>query len=257
MDFPTGHDVLFAFDFDGVVCDSVHENAHTTWRAVAARWPDLAGAQPAPALMADFVRCRPAIETGYQNVPLMRALLAGVAPERILADFMAVVDEVKNSEGMDDPEFLQMFGSARDAWVAEDLEAWFGAQGFYPGMPEAVNIVADRAVIITTKQDRFAKELVARAGIRIAPERVYGLDRLGRDGKRGVLAAFRAANPGATIHFFEDRVATLEKLVQVEGLQLHLVDWGYNTEEQRARASASEHMDLLDRAALAALLEAA
>ena len=39
MDFPTGHEVVFAFDFDGVICDSVGENAITTWRAVRKRWP--------------------------------------------------------------------------------------------------------------------------------------------------------------------------------------------------------------------------
>lgn len=245
MDFPSGHNVFFAFDFDGVVCDSVHENARTTWGALCERWPDDAHGEPDPAFMAKFVRCRPAIEAGYQNVPLMRALLDGVEPETILSDFDNVVETVKIREGLTDPDVLAMFGSARDVWVKSDLESWFGEQGFYAGTPEAVNAVAERAIIITTKQYRFAVELVSRAGIQIAPERVYGLEQLGKQGKRGVLEAFMAHNPGAQMHFFEDRLATLKKLVQIENLHLHLVDWGYNTEAERAQASESAHMDLL------------
>ena len=68
-------------------------------------------------------------------------------------------------------------------------DGWLAAQGFYDGVPDAVNLVAPRAIIITTKQYRFAVELVRRAGIDIDASRVYGLEKLGNGGKRAVLGA--------------------------------------------------------------------
>ena len=46
---------------------------------------------------------------------------------------------------------------------------------------------------------------------------------------------------GSTLHFVEDRLATLRKVVQDGRLadwNLYLVDWGYNTPEERAQAAA-------------------
>ena len=42
MEMPGGHDVVFAFDFDGVICESVGENFITTWRALRAAGVDAA-----------------------------------------------------------------------------------------------------------------------------------------------------------------------------------------------------------------------
>jgi phosphoglycolate phosphatase-like HAD superfamily hydrolase len=254
MDFPTGHDVVFAFDFDGVVCDSVRENVLTTWRAVCKRWPDRASGSPSQALLDTFVSCRPVIETGYQNIPLLNMLLAGTSTEDIHANFDTLVPKFMTAEGLTNPELEAMFGAARDEWLAESEDDWLAAQGFYPGVPEAVNLVAERAVIITTKQYRFAVELVKLAGINISADRVYGLEKL-TNGKRGVLEDFLTANQGATAHFFEDRLATLNKMTDMPTLQRYLVDWGYNTPGERDAARDDKRIDVLDDAAFRSLLE--
>jgi hypothetical protein len=51
-----------------------------------------------------------------------------------------------------------------------------------------------------------------------------------------------AAAEGARKVFVEDKMSTLEKVCATEGLEdweLFLVDWGYNTPEERARAEAN------------------
>lgn len=59
---------VWAFDFDGVVCDSVGESSLSAWRAAESKWPELFGAPEALArqeLVVEQMRVvRPVIETG-------------------------------------------------------------------------------------------------------------------------------------------------------------------------------------------------
>ena len=51
------------------------------------------------------------------------------------------------------------------------------------------------------------------------------------------------------IHFVEDRFETLTnvcKVSELDQVQLYLVDWGYNTEEQRNAAKAHKRIKLID-----------
>ena len=252
---PTGQRVVFAFDFDGVVCDSARENSLTTWRALRANWPDRLPVDPPDGLLETYIECRPAIETGYQNIPLMWQLIGGATPAEILGNFDTLVEEIMDREGLTNPDLERMFGAARDEWLAENCDSWLDAQGFYPGIVDAINRVAARAVIITTKQHRFALELVARAGINIAPDCVFGLERLGNGGKKSVLEDLLAANPQAEVHFFEDRLKTLERVVDLARTRLYLVDWGYNTPDERAEGEAMSAVQLISLSGFAELLE--
>jgi phosphoglycolate phosphatase-like HAD superfamily hydrolase len=249
MGIPSGRDAVFAFDFDGVICDSARENALSTWRALKTHWPEKVTGDAPQALVETYVSCRPAIETGYQNIPLMLQLLDGATPHDILTRFDELVEQIMVRENLTNPDLERMFGEARDGWLGEDYDGWIEAQGFYPGLVEMVNQVAADAVIITTKQHRFALELVARAGINIEPDCVFGLERHGKGGKRSVLQDLREANPQGAIHFFEDRLLTLEKMVDLENTRLYLVDWGYNTPDERAQGRDAASIELIDMAA--------
>ena len=150
---------------------------------------------------------------------------------------------------------MAAFGKARAAWQAEDEEDWFSAQGFYAHAIAPVNHVADRAVIATTKQHEPACRLVTRAGLKIPLARVYGMERLGPQKKRNILEAALARNPNAEVHFFEDRIATLNKMTDLPRLKLHLVDWGYNLPAERAEAAAHARMDILSADEFASMLQ--
>ena len=73
-----------------------------------------------------------------------------------------------------------------------------------------------------------------------------------------VLADLSAAAPaGARRVFVEDKMSTLEKVCATTGLEdweLFLVDWGYNTAEERARAVANPRITLLGIDAFVAML---
>ena len=59
---------LWAFDFDGVVCDSVGESSLSAWRAAEAKWPELFDTEDARKQQQRVVEgmrvVRPVVETG-------------------------------------------------------------------------------------------------------------------------------------------------------------------------------------------------
>jgi hypothetical protein len=68
--------IIYALDFDGVICDSAVETAITGWRAAGKLWQDMP--ESVPQEMIDrFREVRPIIETGYEAILAMRLLCLG------------------------------------------------------------------------------------------------------------------------------------------------------------------------------------
>ena len=237
----------FAFDFDGVICNSAGESGITAWRAAHALWPELVDASPSADFTARFPRLRPVIETGYENVAVVALVVNGHSDDDILADFPALRDEFLAGGDLDAMAMRKAFSTARDAWLADDEESWLDAQNDYPGIVDVINAQDEPLCIITTKEDRFTRKLVARFGMRVDPERIYALESFEGGGKRSVLEKLALEFPDRTLHFFEDRLATLEKLRDTSLARLYLVDWGYNTASERARAEAVGEIEVINR----------
>lgn len=247
-------DDYFAFDFDGVICNSARETASTAWRAAHELWPDRIGAQPSEAQLARFVRLRPVIETGYENVTLVALVARGIDDDAILADFQRLCELFINEERLDRTDLRRRFGLARDAWLAEDPQSWLDAQGFFPGVVDAINALHAPRCIITTKEDRFTRVLVQRAGLDVPADRIFALEAFEGRGKRSVLKGLARSHPGARLHFFEDRFQTLDRMRDVPDLHMYLVDWGYNTAPERELARSDPHIALLDITGFTAVL---
>ena len=130
---------FFAFDFDGVVCQSANESGLTAWRAAHGLWPEKVPAQPPADFRTRFPVVRPVIETGHENVIVVRLMAEGVENERILEAFPSLRDAIMSRESLDVATLRQDFGQARDAWLRSDEDGWLDAQGFYAGVVEAIN----------------------------------------------------------------------------------------------------------------------
>lgn len=245
---------MFAFDFDGVICDSARETGLAAWRAARAVWPERFDGEMSKELLARFLRLRPVIETGYENLPLMDLLRRGIDEGRILDDFASLRDDVMSREGLDEKELQTVLAKTRDRWIESNLDDWLGTHDFYPGVVEAINALRVERCVITTKQHRFTGLLLERAGISMAPDRVYGLEAIGNGSKGDVLQRLLDEAPDRRIRFFEDRMETLRRLTNVERVELYLVDWGYNTDEERREARAAAAIALIDRTQFERLL---
>ncbi|CAM9257385.1 unnamed protein product [Sphacelaria rigidula] len=253
---------VFALDFDGVICNSVGESSRSGFRALKSIWPEVAaslgdageGAEEAPQWLLDKMRdLRPVVETGYENILLTRFLIEervkdkGGSASNLLDTWGAAArDELIKRYGVSKEKLVEIFGEARDDWIKNDFGGWLGANSYYDGVNEAVSACKGEVYVVTTKQQRFASALLEHAGLKIPVERIYGL---GSGPKVDVLSELKAKHSGQTIHFFEDRVETLEAVCADSRLQdnvrLYLCSWGFNTEEHRARGEANARIQLI------------
>lgn len=244
----------FAFDFDGVICDSSRETGKTAWLAAHELWPDRIASRPSEDQLARFSRLRPVIETGYENVPLIGLLANGTDDAAILGGFHRLCEDFISAERLERDDLRRRFGEARDAWLESDVTSWLEAQGFFPGVVEAINALDAPRCIITTKEDRFTRVLVEHAGLKVPADRIYALEAFEGRGKRSVIEGLSREHPGARIHFFEDRFPTLDRMRDLPDTLLYLVDWGYNTAAEREQARIDSRITVLDRKGFEATL---
>ena len=259
--------VIFALDFDGGVCDSVGESSLSAWKHGEELWPDVFDADATRAekeRVLDGLRAvRPVVETGYENTTLARALLErlpGYSIEEILNDWDGLSGALMDKWSLDRATMVEAFGRIRDDWILNDFDGWLAPNALYPGVAEAVLAAqkrSDAAVkIVTTKQGRFALAILERMGkISIADDDMYSTTVSGIP-KTDVLRTLGVDGNPRKI-FVEDKLSTLEKVCKADDLdewELFLVDWGYNTESERARAAANDRITVIDISTFISLL---
>ncbi|KAK8615032.1 hypothetical protein V6N13_068818 [Hibiscus sabdariffa] len=260
---------LYALDFDGVLCDSCGESSISAVKAAKVRWPDLFDG--VDTVLEDWIVdqmhiVRPVVETGYENLLLVRLLLEsrlpsirtssvaeGLTVEGILENWSKIKPVIMEEWDEDRDALIDLFGKVRDEWMDNDLATWIGANRclccwFYPGVPDALKFASSTIYIVTTKQSRFADALLRElAGVTIPAERIYGL---GTGPKVKVLKQLqlRPEHQGMKLHFVEDRLATLKNVIkepELDGWNLYLGDWGYNTPKERDEAANIPRIQLL------------
>ncbi|XP_012083366.1 uncharacterized protein LOC105642967 isoform X2 [Jatropha curcas] len=234
---------LYALDFDGVLCDSCGESSLSAVKAAKVRWPSLFDGVDSTTeewIVDQMYIVRPVVETGYENLLLVRLLLEmriplirkssvaeGLTVERILENWLKLKPVIMEEWGENHrDDLINLFGKVRDEWMYKDLPAWIGANRFYPGVADALKFASSKVYIVTTKQSRFADALLRElAGVTIPSERIYGL---GTGPKVKVLKQLqqKPEHRGLTLHFVEDRLATLKNVIkepELDGWNLYLV----------------------------------
>jgi phosphoglycolate phosphatase-like HAD superfamily hydrolase len=247
---------LIALDFDGVLCDSARETGITGWKAGGRLWTDMGQPLPPEPLLDAYCRARPVIETGYEAILMMRLLKDGEDAEELLDSFPRRLQEVIRRSGIDASGLKGLYGSVRDRWIRDDPGGWLSLSPLFPGMADVLEGLATEAgcYILTTKQERFVRQLLEHSGVHFAAEHIFGLDRGLR--KEAVLRRLLELHPNCRAHFVEDRLPTLRRLLaqpDLAAIRLHLACWGYNTEAER-REAARLKIHLLGALSLAEIL---
>ncbi|CAN0392305.1 unnamed protein product [Pylaiella littoralis] len=265
---------VYAFDFDGVICNSQGESSRSGYRALERVCPEVTEqlratehggdkSDGAPLWIVEKMKeLRPIVETGFENILLVRLLIeerlglpVPYPSEELFERWGSEArDELASRYGLRQEELVDAFGSARDEWIETDFQGWLGANTFYEGVSEAISACQGEVYVVTTKQTRFANALLDHAGIQVPVDRIFGL---GTGPKPGVLAQLLTKHSGSAIVFLEDRVETLEAVCtdsKLEDVRLYLCDWGFNTAAQRARGEANERVTLIGTDDLASLL---
>ncbi|KAM2920066.1 hypothetical protein COP2_041961 [Malus domestica] len=98
---------------------------------------------------------RPVVETGYENLLLVRLLLEmrmpsiressvaeGLTMEGILEKWSELKPMIMAEWGEERDALIHLFGKVRDEWMDEDLTTWIGANRLYPGVPDALRFAS-------------------------------------------------------------------------------------------------------------------
>lgn len=237
---------LYALDFDGVICDSALETSITAWKAARDYlWPKMPE-NISDTLIAQFKTVRPALETGYEAILIVRLLFEGVEPQALLDDFPHRMEGLIRRDQLDPEKLKQRFGHIRDRWIAEDLNDWLKMNPLFDGVQQKLaNIDNEHCFIITTKQERFVEQILSANGIHIPTSQIFGLER--KLSKPQILRQLQDDHPKLPIVFVEDRLPTLLNVMKdkdLSNIKLLLADWGYNTAQDKQHA-VKEQIPLL------------
>jgi phosphoglycolate phosphatase-like HAD superfamily hydrolase len=230
------HTGIHILDFDGVICDSAIETGISGWKAASKIWPDMPAEMPNPNLLEDFRHVRPILETGYEAILIIRLLSLGETVAAIMGNYANKTQSLL-SESNKDVKFLkELFGATRDQWINEDLADWINKNPLFPGVAEKLHQLQTQNpwYIVTTKQERFVKQILSKNQIELADERIYGLER--NLSKEAMLLQIMEKHPDQHFTLLEDRLPTLWDVARNEKLQqvkLFLAAWGYNTPEEK------------------------
>jgi len=242
--------IIYALDFDGVICDSAVETGMAGWKAASEIWNDMPGNAPNDAVD-QFRQVRPIIETGYESILAMRLLFLGESCEDIYTDFAAKSRQLIDQAGVDIDKLKALFGDTRDGWIAEDLSMWVAMNPLFPGVQTKLQrlLQTNTWYIVTTKQERFVRKILKANAIDLAAERIFGLDRNMK--KPEVLKELLQKHPNQTIEFLEDRLPALldvRKYPELNSIELSFAAWGYNTtiDQSAAKKLGITLLDLAD-----------
>jgi phosphoglycolate phosphatase-like HAD superfamily hydrolase len=231
--------IVYALDFDGVICDSAVETAITGWKCAGRIWNDMPDAVPQQMIDA-FRRVRPIIETGYEAILAMRLLYLSDTVEDVYRDFALKSRNLVQQAGVTPGDLKKLFGDTRDHWIEADLNDWIRMNPLFEGIPGKLRPLSQQGpwYIVTTKQERFVSHILRAHRIELGEERIYGLDR--NMSKPEVLKTLLEAHPGQRLLFVEDRLPALQavrKDNELAGVELMFALWGYNTAEDKALAA--------------------
>ena len=233
--------IIYTLDFDGVICDSALETGISAWKAASQIWGDFSSILPTAEQSAQFRQARPIMGTGYEAILIARMLHDGETAEDIMSDYHVKTQKIIEDSALTVAGLKKVFAETRDQWIKEDLDNWVENNPLFPGINEKLQSLSKQGIwyIITTKQERFVKQILKANQVELAGECIFGLDR--NMSKEEVLIDLLAKHPEQQIYFIEDMLPALLKIMNNSKLQtvkLFLALWGFNTAQDKRDAEA-------------------
>jgi phosphoglycolate phosphatase-like HAD superfamily hydrolase len=223
---------LWAFDFDGVACDSTEECLVTAWNAWG-RGPFIRRPAEAPAAFARFFRPRRVFVRGAGEYYVVCRAFEEGRPFKRQADF----ERLCKAWAAFQPAFAEKFFAARRRLRRVDLDAWIGLHGVHARVLKAMARLnrEGRLCVVTLKDARSVELILGRRGLKLPRRRILDQARI-KSKMDGLRRAARDAGttPQETM-FLDDNVTHLLE-PRREGVPCFLASWGYVTPEHRAAA---------------------
>ena len=206
----TAADIL-ALDFDGVLCDGIHEYFEASRRTCVRVWPN--ERVPDANLFPAFRTLRPVIMSGWEMPILLRAIERGSSQSAISRDWDEVRDGLVRSEALPGADLVRTLqrtlDDVRREWIAADRDDWLSQNVPYCRLDEIRRVVGEpeRALVVTTKEGEFARLILDSWNVRLAGihGKEAGIHKC--DNLKALIADFTTARGRRpTLWFVEDRL---------------------------------------------------
>jgi hypothetical protein len=235
---------ILALDFDGVLCDGMHEYFEASRRTYLRVWPNEKA--PEGDLFPAFRALRPVITSGWEMPILLRAIAQGRDQSAIFRNWDEVRDLIVRAEALPGADLVRTLqrtlDDVRREWIAADRDDWLSCNVPYCPHDELRRVVGEpeRALVVTTKEGEFARVIldswnIALAGIHGKEAGIHKCENL-----QTLIADFATTQRRRpTLWFVEDRLEALQHVTthpDLADVQLFLATWGYNTPTVRAAA---------------------
>ena len=167
--------IIYALDFDGVICDSAVETAITGWKAASTLWDDINTPLPPQNLIEQFRLIRPLLETGYEAILIMRLLQNGETESSLLATYSEKIQHTLNASNQSIAALKQLFGKTRDNWINNDMAEWIKMNPLFPSVAKKLQAFDNQTqwYIITTKQERFVTQILNANHINLSTDKIF------------------------------------------------------------------------------------
>jgi len=209
----------FFLDFDGVVCDSVHECFVSSYKAY--RELHLGETVDSVPLRDKnlFYACRPFIRSGEDYLLIHDLIRSGLT-----VDSQEAFDAQIRRAG---PSVMKSFGSlfyqAREAFLAADRELWLDLNPLFHGMLSILRRTAGNAgsYILSTKKPPFIKEILSHHGIDWETGRIlYPAEKTKKEVMESIMGNGQAV-------FIDDQLDHLLIAAGNKNIDGRLAVWGY------------------------------
>lgn len=209
-------------DFDGVICDSVHEAFVSSYLAYH-HLSDISVPDQHPEQRALFYRYRPFIRSG-QHFMLLQHCIAHSTPLSTQDDFEQQLSSTT------EPQLLQWRAAlyeVRGRLIERQLAEYINLHTFYPHLPPHLPALSlnPAVYILSTKKIRLISLLLASIDITWPRERML----LSHHTAKIDIIKHEHAEPAETAVFIDDHAPHILTIAQGRsaGIDCYLADWGY------------------------------
>jgi phosphoglycolate phosphatase-like HAD superfamily hydrolase len=229
---------VFAFDFDGTLCDGLHECVLVTWNG----HHDLGieafgdtGLQEIPAaFIARFQQLRNyAKHLGHFAVPLLSDAIIS-SQEEFDRAYEALGEDVVY-------DFVLKVTRYRHAARRSCPDRWLGYHAFYPGVEHLLKSRTDPLYVVTAKDAESVQSIFAANQLSFPPHHVFGEQRSKLEALKAIAA--KEGIERDQLYFFDDNVFNAIDAKRA-GFSAFWAGWGY---------SVPSHFDLAARAGMSPL----
>ena len=229
-----------AFDFDGVIVDSLNEcmvvgyNAFSNYQGNNKRI--FSPQDIPPTILDNAIYLRNYIRSGYDYVYIF-FILENEIQIKDQHQFDSFTEKHRHLQD----EFEKIFYKQRHFLFLEHHELWVKLNPFYQGVADLIKPVfaAHQGCIISTKKSSYIASLLQANNISLDSNLIYHAGK-GRS-KRNIIIQLlqkQSISP-ANFYFIEDQIDTLIKLQDLK-INSMLAEWGYNTNAQQQIAHEND-----------------